>query len=114
VSPIAQCFLTPPSIVVGDKSESRKSTEKCIKKARTAKRDEMRAEYKRLDFKKLERGKFYQRVIVESNVVVLDSKVAKAFPNSALVNKPLNDLLEFARKSSRLRPRPRGKITRGR
>lgn len=70
----------------------------------------MRAEYKRSDFKKLERGKFYQRVIEGSNVVVLESKVAKAFPSSAIVNQTLNDLLELARKSSRLKPRPRGKI----
>jgi len=72
----------------------------------------MRAEYKRSDFKKLKRGKFYQRVVAGSNVVVLDPKIAKAFPSSAIVNKTLNDLLELARKSSRLRPRPRGKIAR--
>ena len=34
-----------------------------MKKARNSKSDEMRAEYKRSDFKKLERGKFYQRVV---------------------------------------------------
>jgi len=43
-----------------------------MKKARNSKSDEMRAEYKRSDFKKLERGKFYQRVVAGSNVVVLD------------------------------------------
>ena len=83
-----------------------------MKKARKPKRDEMRAEYKRSDFKKLERGKFYQRVVAGSNVVVLDPKVAKAFPSSAIVNQTLNDLLELARKSSRLKPRLRGKIAR--
>jgi len=72
----------------------------------------MRAEYKRSDFKKLKRGKFYQRVVAGSNVVVLDPKIAKAFSTSAIVNQTLNDLLELARKSSRLRPRPRGKIAR--
>ena len=72
----------------------------------------MRAEYKRSDFKKLERAKFYQRVVAGSNVVVLDPKVAKAFPSSAIVNQTLNDLLELARKSSRLKPCPRGKIDR--
>jgi len=83
-----------------------------MKKARNSKSDEMRAEYKRSDFKKLERGKFYQRVVAGSNVVVLDPKVAKAFPSSAIVNQTLNDLLDLARKSSRPKPRPRGKITR--
>jgi hypothetical protein len=67
----------------------------------------MRAQYKGSDFKKLERGKFYQRVVAGSNVVVLEPKVAKAFPSSAIVNQTLNDLLELARKSSRLKPRPR-------
>ena len=83
-----------------------------MKKARNSKSDEMSAKYKRSDFKKLERGKFYQRVVAGSNVVVLDPKVAKAFPNSAIVNQTLNDLLELARKSSRLKSRPRGKIAR--
>jgi hypothetical protein len=79
---------------------------------RNSKSDGMRAEHKRSDFKKLERGKFYQRVVAGSNVVVLDPKVAKAFPSSAIVNQTLNDLLVLARKSSRLKPRPRGKIAR--
>jgi hypothetical protein len=83
-----------------------------MKKARNSNGVEMRAEYKRSDFKKLERGKFYHRVVAGSNVVVLDPKVAKAFPSSAIVNQTLNDLLELARKSSRLKSRPRGKITR--
>lgn len=83
-----------------------------MKKARTSKREEMRREYKRSDFKKLERGKFYQKVVAESNVVILDPKVAKAFPNSAIVNQTLNDLLDLARKSARLKSRPRDKITR--
>ena len=44
--------------------------------------------------------------------MVLDPKVAKAFPNSAIVNQTLNNLLELARKSSRLKSRPRSKIAR--
>ena len=72
----------------------------------------MRAEYKRSDFKKLERGKFYQKVVAGSNVVILEPKVAKAFPSSAIVNQTLKNLLGLARKSSRLKSRPRGKIAR--
>jgi hypothetical protein len=83
-----------------------------MKKAGNSKSDKMRAEYKSSHFKKLERGKFCQRVIAESNVVVLDPKVAKAFPSSAIVNKILDDLLELARKSARLKSHPRGKIAR--
>ena len=58
--------------------------------------DELRAEYKRSDFKKLERGRFYERVRASSNVVVLDPQVAAVFPNSAAVNKALHSLVEVA------------------
>ena len=56
--------------------------------------DNLRAEYKRSDFKKLERGKYYERVKASSNVVVLDPEVAAVFPNSAAVNKALHSLAE--------------------
>ena len=58
--------------------------------------DELRAEYKRSDFKTLERGKYYQRIRASSNVVVLDPEVAAVFPNSAAVNKALRSLVEVA------------------
>src|SRR2546422_5719596 len=58
--------------------------------------DELRAEYKRSDFKKLGRGKYYERIRANSNVVVLDPEVAAVFPNSAAVNKALHSLLEVA------------------
>ena len=70
----------------------------------------MRAEYKRSDFKKLERGKFYEKVVASSNVVVLEPRVAKAFPDSASVNQVLSSLLELAQESSR--PTPRSTRTR--
>lgn len=62
--------------------------------------DELRAEYKRSDFGKLERGKYYKRVMASSNVVVLDDEVAAVFPNSTAVNKALHSLVDIARKSS--------------
>jgi hypothetical protein len=69
--------------------------------------NELRAEYKRSDFKKLERGKYYERVKASSNVVVLDSEIAAAFPNSTAVNKALHSLLEVAeRVSGRAATRP--------
>jgi len=58
--------------------------------------DELRAEYKRSDFKKLERGRFYARVKAHSNIVVLDPDVATVFPNSEAVNKALHSLVEVA------------------
>ena len=51
-----------------------------MKKAKSAS-DELRAEYKRSDFGKLERGKYHKRVKASSNVVILDAEVAAASPN---------------------------------
>jgi site-specific DNA-adenine methylase len=64
--------------------------------------DELRAEYKRADFKKLERGKYYERIRASSNVVVLDPEVAAVFPNSTAVNKALHSLVEVAKSVSGL------------
>ena len=86
-----------------------------MKKVRNSTDDEMRAEYKRSDFKKLERGKFYEKVITRSNVVILEPKVAKTFPSSAIVNQTLSNLLDLAKKSARLKSRSRrsrGKVAR--
>ena len=69
--------------------------------------DELRAEYGRSDFKKLERGKYLARVKASSNVVVLDSEVSAVFPNSESVNKVLHSLVEVARNVSGLPRRPR-------
>ena len=64
--------------------------------------DELRPEYKRSDFKKLERGKYYERIRASSNVVVLDPEVAAVFPNSVAVNKALHSLVEVAESISGL------------
>jgi hypothetical protein len=62
--------------------------------------DELRVEYKRSDFAKLERGKYYERIKASSNVVVLDPEVAAVFPNSAAVNRALHSLAEVAQNLS--------------
>lgn len=72
-----------------------------MKKSRVSS-DELRAEYKRSDFKKIERGKYYERVKKNSNVVVLDSEVAAVFPNSDAVNTALHSLMEVGTRVSRL------------
>lgn len=79
-----------------------------MKKANKSRGAEMRAEYKRSDFKKLERGKFYKEVMTRSNVVVLKPQVAEAFPNSAIVNETLSGLLQLAKRSSRAKSRRAG------
>jgi uncharacterized DUF497 family protein len=79
-----------------------------MKKAKTV-ADELRTEYKRSDFGKLERGKYYKRVMASSNVVVLDADVAAVFPNSASVNKALHTLVEVAQKASGVTRRSAGR-----
>ena len=79
-----------------------------MKKAKSAP-DELRSEYKRSDFGKLERGKYYQRVKTSSNVVILDSEVAAVFPNSAAVNKALHSLVDVAQKTPGLPRRSTGR-----
>lgn len=64
--------------------------------------NELRAEYKRSDFKNLERGKYYERIKASSNIVVLDPEIAAVFPNSAAVNKALHSLVEVAESVSTL------------
>src|SRR5579863_1875006 len=64
---------------------------KFMRKAKS-KSDELRAAHKRSDFKKLERGKYYERIKASSNVVVLDPEVLDVFPNSATVNRTLRAL----------------------
>jgi hypothetical protein len=77
-----------------------------MKKANAA-FDEVRAEYKRSDFKRLERGKYYNHVRASSNVVVLDPEIAAVFPNSEAVNRALYSLLEVAQSAVASAPRPR-------
>ena len=65
-------------------------------------KDEMRSEYKRSDFAKLERGKFYAEVAAGTSVVLLEPAIAKAFPTSKAVNEALAGLLILAKKTSRV------------
>jgi hypothetical protein len=81
-----------------------------MKKASRKATDELRAEYKRSDLGRLSRGKYAQRVAEATNVVVLDRRLSKAFPNDRAVNKALHGLLR-KRKSS---PRPKKRPSRGR
>jgi len=68
-----------------------------MKAKRTNHLAQMRAEYE-FDYSKAARGKYYKRLLKEgSNVVVLDRDVAKAFPDSASVNKALRSVLNSKR-----------------
>lgn len=62
-------------------------------------KDEMRSEYKRSDFAKLERGKFYAEVAAGTSVALLEPAIAKAFPTSKAVNEALAGLLVLTEKN---------------
>lgn len=57
--------------------------------------DELRPEYQRSDFGKLERGKYASRLSEETNIVVLEPDVAKVFHNQEAVNEALRSLLKI-------------------
>ena len=74
---------------------------KYTKKAKSEANDWLRPEYKRSDLGPIVRGKYARRMATESNVVVIDPAVSKAFPNEASVNAALRGLLKLAKKSTR-------------
>ena len=63
---------------------------------------EMRAEYKRSDFVKLERGKFFKESSKGTSVALIEPKLAKAFPTSDAVNEALRSLLTLADETARI------------
>ena len=72
-----------------------------MKKAKPPSEDDLRPDYKRSDFGRLVRGKYVERLKKGSNVVILDPRVARAFPTSEAVNEALLSLLDLAKKSAR-------------
>jgi hypothetical protein len=70
---------------------------------------ELRPEYKRSDFGTLVRGKYASRLAKETNVVVLDPEVAKAFPNDKAVNEALRGLIRIAETTVRPPRSPRSR-----
>lgn len=77
-----------------------------MKKAKSEANDWLRAEYRRSDLGPIVRGKYARRMATESNVVVLDPVVSKAFPNEEAVNAALRGLLELAKATTRPIKRP--------
>jgi hypothetical protein len=65
-------------------------------------KDEMRAEYRQEDLGKGVRGKYFARVSKGTNLVLLNDKVAKAFPTAEAVNEALLGLLALTEQTARL------------
>ena len=84
-----------------------------MKKA-TLKDDEMRAEYRREDLGPLVRGKYAARYAKCTNIVVIDPKLTKVFPNSDAVNDALRNLLAVASKATGINGRSSGRATKRR
>ena len=63
---------------------------------------DMRAEYKRSDFAKLERGKFFKQAAKGTSVALIEPTLAKAFPTSEAVNQALRGLLALADETARI------------
>jgi hypothetical protein len=74
-----------------------------MKKAEKEAADELRSEYKKSDFDEIVRGKYASKIKENSNVVLLEADVARAFPNDEAVNKALRSLIELAQSSVRLK-----------
>jgi len=80
-----------------------------MKKDKKPDKDELRAEYKRSDFPGgLVRGKYSKRMKESSNIIVLRSEVAQAFPNEEAVNNALLSLIDLAQKTTRPAKRSTG------
>jgi hypothetical protein len=67
--------------------------------------DELRPEYDLKSLKGLVRGKYYQRAMAGTNLVLLEPDVARAFPDSDSVNRALRLLRDVATKSAAGRAR---------
>jgi hypothetical protein len=82
---------------------------------KTAKKEDMRKEYRREDLGTGVRGKYYDEYKKGTNLVLLSPDVAKAFPTEEAVNKTLRSLINIAQKTIGLTKRSsRGaKTTRG-
>jgi len=72
-------------------------------------RSELRSEYDLAQLKGVVRGKYYQRALAGTNLVLLEPDVARAFPDSNSVNRALRRLLPDTRARGVGRRRKTGK-----
>jgi hypothetical protein len=75
-----------------------------------SKSEGLRTEYRREDLGRGVRGKYLRRYAKSTNLVLLDDRVARAFPDADAVNAALLGLLALAEKAkpSGAKPRKRG------
>jgi hypothetical protein len=82
---------------------------------KTAKKLDMRKEYRREDLGTGVRGKYYDDYKKGTNLILLSPDVAKAFPTEEAVNRALRSLINVAEKTIGLTKRSsrRAKAARG-
>ena len=73
-----------------------------MKKGSTPKDDLDIPEFKREQLGAGVRGKYFQRVMRGSNIIVLNPEIQKVFPTSEAVNKALATLLAFTKEAQSL------------
>jgi hypothetical protein len=72
-----------------------------MKKARTSRRvDELRREYDLAKLKGGVRGKYYERAISGTNLVLIEPDLADVFPDTDSVNRALRLLAEIAKSAA--------------
>ncbi|MBZ0158271.1 MAG: hypothetical protein K8I29_18910 [Alphaproteobacteria bacterium] len=76
---------------------------------KTAKKEEIRKEYKREDLGRGIRGKYFEDYKKGTNLVLLSPDVAAAFPDDASVNEALRSLMKIARQTACLTKRSTGR-----
>jgi hypothetical protein len=74
------------------------------------KSDNLRPIYKREDFGKGIRGKYYKSYQKGTNLILLSPDVAKIFPTEEAVNETLRSLINLAQKSTVLKKHSFGRI----
>ena len=62
--------------------------------------DELRPEYELKSLGKGVRGKYYEQYQKETNIVVIDTDLSEAFPNTKSVNEALRGVLESRNQSA--------------
>lgn len=69
--------------------------------------DDLRKAYDLKSLRGVVRGKYYRRATAGTNLVLIDSDLAKAFPDSDSVNRALRLMLETAQAAAPKRGKPK-------
>lgn len=86
---------------LGRAKQPRKSADNMKKTFDKKNKDELRPEYDLSKLKGGVRGKYYQRAIAGTNLVLIDPDLSKLFPDTDSVNRALRRLAESARSNRR-------------